>query len=136
MEAYIYDKLKEDLVRLRMKFSGFVNTPFTTDEVIKDLENVRMYIEKFAQGGEKEVLLYCIDTLFEIISEGKNKKLFEIIDEGKNKKAFDFCDAVHNISELFCQDNWDKKQYMKIYIKPFRRKYGKEYFKSIEYFFE
>lgn len=124
MEAYIYDKLKDDFVKLRTKFSGFVNTPFTTDEVIKDLENVRMYIEKFAHGGEKEVLLYCIDTLF------------EIIDEDKNEKAFEFCDAVHNISELFCQDNWDKKQYMKIYIKPFRRKYGKEYFKKIEYFFE
>ena len=124
MEAYIYDKLKEDFVRLRTKFSGFVNIPFTIDEVIKDLKDLHMYIEKFAQGGEKEVLLYCIDTLFEIIGEGKNKK------------AFEFCDAVHNISELFCQDNWDKKQYMKIYIKPFRRKYGKEYFKKIEYFFE
>ena len=124
MEAYIYDKLTDNLIRLRTKFSGFVNAPFTTDEVIKELENVRMYIEKFAQDGEKEVLLYCIDTLFEIIGDGENEK------------AFEFCDAVHNISELFCQDNWDKKQYMKIYIKPFRRKYGKEYFKSIEYFFE
>ncbi|MDE5859485.1 MAG: hypothetical protein K2H23_03730 [Oscillospiraceae bacterium] len=42
----------------------------------------------------------------------------------KNKKVYEFCDAVHN------------KQYMKIYIKLFRRKCGKEYFKRIEYFFE
>lgn len=124
MEAYIYDKLKDDFVKLRTRFSGYANTLFTAEDVIKDLEDVHMYIEKFAQGGEKEVLLYCIDTLF------------EIIDEGKNEKAFEFCDAVHNISELFCQDNWNKKQYMKIYIKPFRRKYGEEYFKKIEYFFE
>lgn len=124
MEAYIYDKLTDDFVLLRAEFSGFANKEPRTDETVKDLENVRMYIEKFAQGGEKDVLLYCIDTLFEIIGEGENKK------------AFDFCDAVHNIAELFCRDTWDRKQYMKIYIKPFQKKYGKEYFKNIEYFFK
>ena len=67
--------------------------------------------------SEKNILLYCIDTLFEILNEG---------DKQKN---FDFADAIHNIPEIYMQKR--NLYSFRKELKAFQKKYGKHYFAFI-----
>lgn len=62
-----------------------------------------------------EILMYCIDTLFNIIGEGDNTKIFE------------FTDTIHNMPEM-CNENGRAFKTFSREIKAFRNRYGKDYF--------
>ncbi|MDE5583641.1 MAG: hypothetical protein K2J08_08045 [Ruminococcus sp.] len=119
MEQYIYEKITDDFVMLRY-FTSFIGEEQDFSEeinlILADFERISLYIEKRGNENEKKILLYSL------------KMAREFILSGQFQTAHDFCYAVHNICELFTTHNWRKKEYFKIYIKPFRKKYGKNYF--------
>lgn len=67
-----------------------------------------------AKENNNEILIYCIDTLFEIISEGDREKIF------------DFANAIHNMPEI-CMGSRPLKTF-KGEIREFRDMYGERYF--------
>lgn len=138
MEQYIYEKIRNDLIRLRYLTSGMENDRDAVREIAEDLRRILPYIEKFGTEDEQAVLGYAVRTAAELadtILIEKRTLLF-----GKNyadtlRTVNDFCDSVHNICELFTQDTWEKEDYYTIFIAPFRKKYGDDYFREVLYFF-
>ena len=81
---------------------------------IRKLTELRAVLESHPDA-KHEILIYCIDILFEIINEGDNTKIFE------------FADTVHNMPEICIENGRSFKTFCRE-IKAFRKKYGKHYF--------
>ena len=68
---------------------------------------------------QEETLLYCIDTLL------------ELLDEGDYEKIASFADAIHNIPEYFATKkqltSWD----MRVEFSGFEKRYGKAYLAKV-----
>ncbi len=114
MKASFYKKLQDDFVMIRAMHFQDDYEQDRYDTVIFSIKDARKKINMHSAPGEKKILLYCIDTLFEIINEGNKQKIF------------DFADAIHNIPEIYMQKR-------NIYsfrreLKSFQKKYGKNYF--------
>lgn len=138
MEAYIYEKIRDDFIRLRYLTSGLENNRDGVGEIAEDLRRILPYIEKFGTEDERAVLGYAVRTAAELADRILTEKrtLFSAkryTDTLRTVNAF--CDAVHNICELFTQDTWEKEDYYTIFIAPFRKKYGDDYFREVLYFF-
>ena len=89
VKASFYKKLQDDFAMIR-----FLQHPDTFeqeeyDSTILSIKESRKNINMHSAPSEKEILLYCIDTLFEILNEGDKNKIF------------DFADAIHNIPEIY-----------------------------------
>lgn len=114
MNKSVYKRLQEDFIRIRHLFSRDFYDKTLFNETIADIKKVRSKIINKRKVEEKRLLLYCIDTLLEIINEGNKMKIF------------DFADTIHNIPEVCLGTrniySFDKE------IVAFQRKYGKEYF--------
>jgi hypothetical protein len=65
---------------------------------------------------EKEIMMYSISCLVDLLTDGQN----QIVN--------DFADAVHTLPEVFMTPFISKRAYWIRYIRPFRRKYRKNYF--------
>ncbi|MBQ7784315.1 MAG: hypothetical protein IJ368_10125 [Oscillospiraceae bacterium] len=119
MEKKIYKDIQNEFIKLRFYHSSMNPLSIPPEAIDLSYECLRQhleYIAKNACGQEKDILTYCISTLFEIASEGSKEKIF------------DYCDAVHNIPEMLCCKSWEYKDYYKTYLSSFRKKYGKNYF--------
>ncbi|MDE5578173.1 MAG: hypothetical protein K2J11_12400 [Oscillospiraceae bacterium] len=120
MESYIYQKITDNFVRLRfLTYRCTDNDKSEINTITDDFKRILPYIEKFGNEDEKLVLWYAIKTAL------------EMLDSEDFRMTNDFSDAVHNICELFTETTWKKNDYFSVYIDPFRKKYGKKYFKEI-----
>lgn len=118
MKASFYKKLQSDFSVIRfLQYEGSFNLE-EYKTAIESIKEARRKIKQHSAPGEKKILLYCIDTLFEVLSEGDTRK------------SYDFADAIHNIPEIYMQKR-DLYSFRKE-LKSFQRKYGRQYFPFID----
>ena len=87
------------------------------DSTVLSIREAREKINMHLASPEKNIVLYCIDTLFEIINEGNKQKII------------DFADAIHNIPEIYTHKR--NLYSFRKELKAFQKKYGKQYFAFI-----
>ena len=118
MKASFYKKLQDDFVMIRfMQYQeSFDQEKY--DSTVLSIREARKKINMHSAPAENNILLYCIDTLFEIINEGDKQKIF------------DFADAIHNIPEIYMQKR--NLYSFRKELKAFQKKYGKQYFPFID----
>lgn len=114
MNTEFYQKLKGTFIQIRYIASFTKTDQNQLDAALGDIRFFRKQIEKKSPKKERQILLYCIDTLL------------CIVDEGNRQKLYDFADTVHNIPEIFM----GKRNFYSFRkeISVFREKYGKDYF--------
>lgn len=118
MSNSIFETLRLDFIKIRYEFSkDFYNEELLND-TIKDIKRIRAKIVKKTKVEGKVLILYCIDTLF------------EIIDENNGKKIFDFADTIHNMPEI-CLGKRNVYSFTEE-ILGFQKLYGKEYFPTFK----
>ena len=118
MKASFYKKLQSDFSVIRfLQYEGSFNLE-EYKTAFESIKEARRKIKQHSAPGEKKILLYCIDTLFEVLSEGDTRK------------SYDFADAIHNIPEIYMQKR-DLYSFRKE-LKSFQRKYGRQYFPFID----
>ena len=83
-----YLNLQQTLIKLRALFSSPDINANKLDAILGDLRFTRKQIAKHAKRRPKKILIYAIDTLFEMIEEGNRKKIR------------DFTDLIHNMPEI------------------------------------
>lgn len=117
MDNPFYNELQRDFINIRSLHSvgGYNRKRF--DNTIKRIKSARDSLVNERTGKNNRFLLYCIDTLFEIIAEGNREKIF------------DFADTIHNMPEIYL--NLRNEISFLPEIENFRRKYGDFYFKDI-----
>ena len=118
MKTAFYKKLQDDFVMIRMLYYTNSYNRNEYNEAILSITEARKKISMHSVPDEKMILLYCIDTLFEILAEGDRRKIY------------DFADTIHNVPEVYMQTR-------NIYslsrgFKVFRRRYGKTYFPFVD----
>ncbi len=118
MKAFFYQKLQGDFVMIRFLQAPESFEQAKYDAAILSIKDARKKISVHSAPSEKDVLLYCIDTLFAIINEGDRQK------------TFDFADAIHNIPEIYMQKR--NLYSFRQELKAFQKKYGKHYFPFID----
>ena len=117
MKASFYKKLQDDFVMIRfMQYQDSFDQE-KYDSTVLSIREARKKINMHSAPAEKNILLYCIDTLFEILNEGDKQKIF------------DFADAIHNIPEIYMQKR--NLYSFRRELKAFQKKYGKHYFAFI-----
>ncbi len=117
MKASFYKKLQDDFVMIRfMQYQDSFDQG-KYDSTVLSIRKARKKINMHSAPAEKNILLYCIDTLFEILNEGDKQKIF------------DFADAIHNIPEIYMQKR--NLYSFRKELEAFRKKYGKHYFAFI-----
>ena len=122
MKASFYKRLQDDFVMIRflqnflVMQNGYDKEKF--DPVIASIQEARKKISMHSPRAEKEVLLYCIDTLLAIMKEGDEQKIH------------DFANAIHNIPEIYMQKR--NLYSLRSELKGFQKKYGKHYFPFID----
>lgn len=114
MKASFYKKLQDDFVTIRFLKNQDSLDQERYDLAVLSVREARKKIKMHSGASEKEILLYCIDTLFEILNEGDKQKIF------------DFIDAIHNIPEVYMQKR--NLYSLRKELKAFQKKYGKHYF--------
>ncbi len=141
MEAYLYEKLHMDFVRLRYLTSGMDENAEAFDETIAALERTLPLIERFGTEDERNVLGYAVRTAASLGMAARAQyphrcSLFRRRRHGEAVTRLNcFCDAVHNLCELFTEDTWEKDAYYRTFLAPFRKRYGDVYFREVLYFF-
>ena len=83
-----YLNLQQTLIKLRALFSSPDINTNKLDAILGDLRFTRKQIAKHAKRRPKKILVYAIDTLFEMIEEGNREKIR------------DFADLIHNMPEI------------------------------------
>ncbi len=140
MDPYLYERLHMDFVRLRYLTSGMDEDAAAFDGILADLECMLPLIGRFGTEDEQNVLGYAVRTA---VSLGKavraDRPRCRLFRSRKHSEAVTclnlFCDAVHNLCELFTEDTWEKDAYYRIFLAPFRKRYGDAYFREVLYFF-
>ncbi len=114
MKTDIYKALQDNFITIRVlhKPDSFNEVLFR--ETIFNIKKIRDTIIKKRNIEEKELLLYCIDTLLEIIKEKNDRKIYDF--------AKTICD-MPEISMGLCNIYSFKEE-----ILTFQKKYGKNYF--------
>ena len=114
MKTSFYEKLQYDFAMIRFLHGQNPLDQEKYDATVSSIGEARKKIHAHSSPSEKEVLLYCIDTLFEILNEGDKQKVF------------DFADAIHNIPEIYMQKR--NLYSFRKELKAFQKKYGNHYF--------
>ena len=117
MKAYFYKKLQDDFVMIRHMQHPDCFDQERYDSTLLSIREARKKINMHSAPAERNILLYCIDTLFEILNEGDKQKIF------------DFADTIHNIPEIYMQKR--NLYSFRKELKAFQKKYGKHYFAFI-----
>ena len=118
MKESFYKELQDCFVMIRFLQSQDKYDQERYDLAILSIKEARKKINMHSAPSEKKVLLYCIDTLFEIMGEGERQKIF------------DFSDAIYNIPEIYMQKR--NLYSFRRKLKTFQKKYGKHYFPFID----
>lgn len=114
MSNSVFERLRTDFIRIRHLFSGDRYDEALLKDTLADLEKIKGKIIKKTQVEEKRFILYCINTLLEIVKENDSEKIF------------DFADTVHNMPEI-CLGKRNVYSFTQE-ILTFQKKYGKGYF--------
>ena len=118
MKASFYRDLQSSFSGIRIEYSKPQSDLVREKEALQSISNARRTIAAHSPESEKEMLLYCIDTLASLIREGNRQKIF------------DFTEVIYNIPEIYTQERKIDSFYAE--IKAFRRKYGKAYFSFVK----
>lgn len=121
MQEELYHRLKNAFIFIRHAYSvGESADQNKLGAAFGELRYGRRVIDKNAPKREKQLLLYCIDTLYEFIEEGDRQKIY------------DFADTVHNVPEIFIGTR--KFSSFSSEFNAFCEKYGYEYFSDYNKF--
>ncbi len=114
MDITFYKNLQTDFIYIRRLITDGCYDEVLFNKTIENIKLAKATLITQKQTIDTRILLYCIDTLFEIINENNKEKLY------------DFTDTIHNIPEIA----FTKRQFKSFRreIKAFRKKYGREYF--------
>ena len=117
MNSSIYDKLQNNFIMIRFLHCGIVNDTESLNNAKNNIVMIRSVIEKEQDKNNHNLLLYCIDTLFEIIQENNREK------------TFDFGDLIHNMPEIYLGKRNIKsfKREIRIFNKKYKTKYFNEF---------
>ncbi len=132
MKKNTYESFSDDFIAIRDIAFSKLSVEHGVNKLKEKMDSLTLIRNMIINQGsedEKEILVYCIDTLFDLIE----KKEFNTIN--------DFCNAVHNIG-LFLYvprwndgPTWSKSDYYDVFIFPFRQKYGRTYFLELNHYF-
>lgn len=114
----VFERLQQDFIKIRHLFSGDCNDKLLLEETVADIKKIRAKIIKKNNIEEKHLILYCIDTLLEIINENNEKKIFA------------FADTIHNMPEI-CLGKRNIYSFTQE-ILAFQKIYGKDYFPTFK----
>ena len=78
--VHIYLNLSQSFLKLRTLFSSPDINANKLDAILGDLRFTRKQIAKHAKRRPKKILIYAIDTLFEMIEEGNREKITDFLD--------------------------------------------------------
>lgn len=121
MQEELYNRIKNAFIFIRHAYGASEKVDRNRlDAAFSELRYARKTIDKKAPAREKQLLLYCIDTLFDLIAQGDRQKIF------------DFASAVHNVPEIFI----GKRKFSSFSreFNAFCEKYGYEYFSDYNKF--
>jgi len=118
MSHSVFERLQQDFIKIRHLFSGDCNDKLLLEETVADIKKIRAKIIKKNNIEEKYLILYCIDTLLEIINENNEKKIFA------------FADTIHNMPEI-CLGKRNIYSFTQE-ILAFQKIYGKDYFPTFK----
>lgn len=109
MKSEMYEEIKNAFADIRFDPLGSIRAEITLKTAKKELKSERV-------TEDSKLLIYCIDTMFDILNE-RNKE-----------KIYDFADLVHNIPEipLGLRDFYS----FVVDINSFREKYDARYFED------
>lgn len=116
MKAAFYSKLQDDFSVLRDLQNTYDQEKY--DATVLSIKEARKKINMHSVPAEKEILLYCIDTLLAVLNEGIQQKIC------------DFVDAIYSIPEIYMQKR--NLYSCRKELKAFQKKYGRHYFRFID----
>lgn len=114
MKESFYKKLQDDFAAFCSLQNEDSYDQLKYGATIISIKEARKKISMHSAPAEKEILIYCIDTLF------------ELLDEGNKQKISDFADAACNIPEIYMNNR--NLYSLRKKLKAFQRKYGENYF--------
>ena len=118
MDKEIFEQLARDFAMIRFLYWAENDDQKSVKTTVSSIRRIRLVMEKEPQAQVYQVLIYCIDTLFEIMEEGNREKIAA------------FADAVHNMPDLGTGKH--NLRSLKYELKDFRKKYGKHFFPFFE----
>lgn len=117
MNNSIYGQLQQNFIKVRYLFSENNYDEDLLKETIEDIEKIRDKLLK-RKKQERRLMLYCVDTLLEIIADNNKIKIRE------------FADTIQNMPDIALGKrniySFDKE------ILRFQNKYGKKYFPDFD----
>ena len=114
MDVSIYKKLQDNFVMIRFLNSGIINDTESLDNAKNNIMLIRTVLKKECGESSNSLLIYCIDTLFEVTQENNQEK------------TSDFADLIHNMPEIYLGKRNIKS--FKREIRKFNKKYKTKYF--------
>ncbi len=114
MDKGKYKQIQSIFVVVRMLYCRKMCERENYESFKNSLQPLYSELKASANENSNEILIYCIDTLFEIINEGDREKIF------------DFANAIHNMPEI-CTGARAFETF-RTEIVEFRSKYGEQYF--------
>lgn len=109
MTNEMYEEIQNAFADIRFDPLGSIRAEMT-------LKTAKRELKKEKETEDSKLLIYCIDTMFDILNEGNREKIY------------DFADVVHNIPEI-CMGQRNFYSFREE-IKVFRIKYGEKYFSA------
>ena len=116
MNPSFYQDLRSNFAMIRLLHSPDHFDRDRLNATLGELRFARKQLDKKGTVREKQLLLYCIDTMLTIVTEGDEQK------------TFDFADTVHNIPAYFLGER--SLRSFRREIKAFQKRYGDTYFQN------
>ena len=116
MDISLQENLQIAFINIRRLSTDGYQDEVLFNKTIEDIKLAQATLAVQNQTIDTRILIYCIDTLFEILEENNREKLY------------DFADTVHNIPEIAITKRTLKS--FRREIKFFRKKYFRKYFFS------
>ena len=111
----IYSGLQDSFIRIRHYVSVGSYNQKLFEDTINQIKDYQKFIVDNQFCSECPILLYCIETLFEIIDENNKEKLYH------------FADTIHNMPEIYLKRR--SIESFSLEIETFCDMYGNSYFK-------
>lgn len=113
MMENIYETLQNKFIEIRHLLGEDCFDEVRFANVKTDIEKIRIELKK-ESNKNNQLLIDCIDTLFQLAGENERQKIF------------DFADLIHNIPEIYLGKRNIKS--FKTEIRFFNKKYKTKYF--------
>ncbi len=117
MDESIAKRLKKSFQAIAFSFSRDLKER-QIEEELYEIQRTRKQLENLSPKKDRELILYCIDTLLEIRKEQNEEKLV------------DFAKAIQGVPDIFLRNR--NLYSLRGDFEAFKQKYGTEYFKKVE----